>query len=72
MPPLFRCPTPEIAQHQTCNIATLSVSYERLVTLLDLVQEVDFMLGGVHIDVDVPRIQFEGEVDEGMRALSDE
>ena len=47
------------------------MSYERLVTLLDLVQEVDFMLGGVHIDVDVPRIQFEGEVDERMRALSD-
>ena len=27
------------------------------------------MLGWVHVDVDVPRIELEGEVDEGVRAL---
>ena len=45
------------------------VCWLQIVSLLDLVQEVDLVLGGVHIDVDVPRIQFEGEVDERMGAL---
>ena len=38
-------------------------------SLIYLVQEVDLVLGWVHVDVDVPRIELEGEVDEGVRAL---